>query len=38
MNDGDEWVGRIGRLVSTVFLIGLGAMFLYGYLGRFVVG
>ena len=39
MNNSDEdWAERVGRRVSTVFLVGLAAMFLYGYLGHYIFG
>jgi hypothetical protein len=34
----DEKADRIGRLVSSVFIALLAAMFVYGYLGHFVSG
>ncbi len=39
MNTSDEeLVERVGKRVSTVFLFGIAAMFLYGYLGHYVFG
>jgi hypothetical protein len=39
MNDTEEeWVDRIGRRVSVVFLVALGALFFYGYFGRVISG
>ena len=37
-NSDEEWVDRVGRRVSTAFLVGLAAMFLYGYLGHYIFG
>jgi len=38
MNDNDEWADRIGRRVSLVFVAGLGALFLYAYVGHYIFG
>jgi hypothetical protein len=32
----DATADRIGRLISTVFIVLLAAFFIYGYLGRWL--
>ncbi len=34
----DEWVDRFGRRVSVVFLVSLGALFFYAYIGHHIFG
>jgi hypothetical protein len=38
MTDADEWVEKLGRRVSVVVIVCLGALFFYGYLGRHILG
>ena len=38
MDDGGESAERIGKAVSTIFLVALLAMFAYGYLQPLVSG
>jgi hypothetical protein len=36
--DDDEYLERIGRVVSTIFVAALAALFAYGYLGHLLFG
>jgi hypothetical protein len=38
MTDTDEWLEKLGRRVSAAVLVCLGALFFYGYLGRYILG
>jgi hypothetical protein len=38
MNDSKEWADRIGRRVSLVFVVCLGAFFAYAYISHYISG
>ena len=38
MTDTDELFEKLGRRVSAAVLVCLGALFFYGYLGRYILG